>query len=210
MTTQKVVFWDWNGTLLDDISLIHRAVCSIFVAYDKPPPSFAEYARGFRGDYLSFYWDRGIDAPRDELNRIFVAYYCAHCESAPLMECAGEVLEELRLIGVRMYLITGQLQYLVDPFFKRFDVERYFHESHYHVLDKESCVRNIVKRDGLDPRACYLVGDMPADVEHAQRAGIRQVAFLRHTPVSSDILDAIEPDHAIKCLSELPVILRTA
>lgn len=203
----NTIFWDWNGTLMDDMALVYAAACHIFSEHGKQPPTMEEYFHEFKGDYIHLYRDRGIDTDRDGLNEIFASYYLSNIDKAILVDKAMYVLKTLHEAGVRMYLLTGQLEHLVNPFWDKFKIREYFNAgTYYHVLDKAAALREIMEYHNLNPRECCLVGDTPADMMHAENAGVIQVAFLGED-TSTDVFGALSPDYFISHLSELLTIL---
>ena len=43
----KHVFWDWNGTLLDDARLCASIINDILTKYDLPPITYEQYRLSF-------------------------------------------------------------------------------------------------------------------------------------------------------------------
>jgi beta-phosphoglucomutase-like phosphatase (HAD superfamily) len=46
----KIMLFDWNGTILDDIPIWYESVKEIFRVFGKRPPTIAEYFRELKGD----------------------------------------------------------------------------------------------------------------------------------------------------------------
>ncbi len=211
MDKKQVLLWDFNGTLVDDWHIIHRAVCGVFEHYGagEKCPSMREYISEYSGEYVQIYASRGIYASREELNSIFRRYYKEEMNKIALMEGAEDTLTTLGKAGVKMHLLTGQTEELVRPFFARFNIEKFFGEKHYDLSDKTSKAQEILERERIAGGQCYLIGDMPSDIEHAKRAGIRHVAFRgRHLPdnIFAELFARVSPHRTISHLSELPAI----
>jgi len=203
----NTIFWDWNGTLVDDMFLVYGAMCKIFYDHGKEPPTFDEYIREFNGDHVHIYRDRGVDTTRVDLNNIFVEFYLDNINHSDLMDGAMDVLSKLHCAGIRMYLLTGQLEHLVEPFWARFEIREYFNAgTYYHVTDKENAIKEIIVRERLSPHECFLIGDTPADIEHAQRAEVKQIAFLGKS-IKPEVFNNLCPDYVISNLREIPNIL---
>ncbi|MCL5733385.1 MAG: HAD family hydrolase [Patescibacteria group bacterium] len=174
----KVVLFDWNGTVLNDIPVWHESVKEIFCVYGKNPPTIAEYFSELEGDYLQIYQSRGIVASRDELNAIYEPFYEAHISEAVLFPSAKDVLLLLARLGIRIGLVTAQKENLVSPLLDKFGLSDLFWYKAFHALDKKSAIQRIVADADVCPENCYFVGDAPSDIRHGKKAGIKTIAFL--------------------------------
>ena len=59
------------------------------------------------------------------------------------------------------------------------------------------------------PEECVYVGDAPADIEMARRAGVRAIGVLGPFPSAAQISSA-RPDLLLPSIRDLPGYLRTA
>lgn len=200
---RKAVLFDWNGTLLDDIPVWYDSVKEIFRVYEKTPPTMEEYFREWEGDYLKIYQSRGITVSREEMNKVYGLYYEAHVKTAVLNFRAKEVLSNLFLRkNTFVGLITAQPRELVVPLLDKFDIGGFFLYRAFHVLDKKETIRRLLKREDIDPKNCYYVGDTPSDMRHAKKAGVVAVSFLNGY-VPEDLIMNSAPDFIIRNLEEI-------
>ncbi|HYN95719.1 MAG TPA: HAD hydrolase-like protein [Pilimelia sp.] len=71
--------WDWNGTLLDDLSLVVAATNAAFASIGGPPVQADEHRRAFRRPIADYYGEvlgRVVDA--DEFKRLDAAFHDAY------------------------------------------------------------------------------------------------------------------------------------
>jgi phosphoglycolate phosphatase-like HAD superfamily hydrolase len=77
--TRTHLVWDWNGTLLDDLSLVVHATNHAFAAIGGPEVSSDEHRRSFRrpiADYYAEVLGRAVDA--EEFGRLDVIFHDAY------------------------------------------------------------------------------------------------------------------------------------
>ena len=192
----KIILFDWNGTLLDDIPIWYASICEIFKNYGKMPPTIAEYFQELEGDYLKIYRSRGIEASRDEINAIYETHYESLIRAATLFPDVCDTLESIANKGIIMGLITAQKEFLVTPLLEKFGLSHLFKYCEFHVLDKQLTIRQILEKEKAAPQECCLVGDAPSDIRHAKKADIVSAAFFTHYIPDALLIDA-EPHFMI-------------
>jgi phosphoglycolate phosphatase-like HAD superfamily hydrolase len=77
-----------------------------------------------------------------------------------------------------MHVITAARLDLAWPLMERLRVREYFDGFHTHVHNKSAMIHAIIDGMEIDKSKCAMVGDLPSDVAHAKRAGIRGIGFL--------------------------------
>lgn len=101
---------------------------------------------------------------------------------AEVPPCDGVVpmLRALQDAGHRMYVLTSNYRENVQIFLKHHKMERFFGEvgTVYYASTgvKTRAIKKMLKRNMLDPKESYYVGNEALDVEAADRAGIKGVA----------------------------------
>src|SRR3989344_3719363 len=117
----KILFCDFNNTILDDMPIYDEARKKTFLAFGVEPPTIEEHFRALEsGDYLEAYRKYGVNASREELNAIYEPAYNALLHEARLFPQVHETLLRLRVRGVTLMLITSQQESLVVHLLDRF------------------------------------------------------------------------------------------
>ena len=206
----KAVIFDWNGTLLDDTLIWHAALRETFRAFNAKAPTIEEYFRALKQDYLDVYRMHGITATREELHVVYDSAYRTLLHQTVLDADAKHILDELSDLGIPMYLVTMQLPELVEPLLEKFGIHDHFADRLYRVIRKDDVIKNIARDIDISPKDCLAVGDAPADIRHANRAGVTSVAYLSgHIPRELFSEDS-KPDHTITRLKELVALIRSS
>src|SRR5690349_11390183 len=90
--------WDWNGTLLDDLSLVVSSTNHTFAAVGGRSVDADEHRRRFRRPVAEFYaevLERAVDAAEfEELDRIFHAAYRVGLTTASLAADAEAAIKD--------------------------------------------------------------------------------------------------------------------
>jgi len=180
----KILFCDWNGTLLNDVDIWDKARRKTFLTFGAKPPTIAEYFQELEsGDYLQVYRKRGIKASREELNNIYRKVYQEHMNQAELFPDVKETLQYLRMRMIYLALVTAQEEILTTSLLYKFGIYHLFNKLLFETFDKKTAIKKIMEDTGAYPENCFFVGDSPSDIRHAKKAGITAIAFLEgHIP----------------------------
>ena len=206
MNKSKLVLFDFNGTILNDTSVFLNSMREVFRFFNKKPPTKDKYFAEIEGDYLKIYTSRGITAGRDRLNEIYEAYYNQHVHPAELHPGVISTLNECQVKGFSLGMITTPKKDLTVPLLKKFEIEKYFSDSYFHVFNKAKYIQIFLKEYSISPANCFYVGDAPSDIRHAKKASVKSIAFLNGF-VSEELLKAAEPDYLIKDIYSIIAIV---
>lgn len=204
----KILFCDWNGTLLKDVDLWHEAMSHVFLAFDKQPPGALEYFQELatNEDWRGIYEKNGILAPSDEINGLYRPAYKARMHAAKLSYGAKTTLKRLKRNGILLVLITAQYEELVAPLLDTFSMRDLFINVFFHAVDKKAFMQMVMREHKVCPEDCYMISDTPFDVRHAKQAGVTAIGFLNRA--NSEIsLRAAGADYCIHAFDELASII---
>ena len=189
----KLLFLDLNGTCVDDWEAVYLAVNAVFDHYGIDCPPMENFIRTVaqNGDYLSFYRNHGITASREDLYKIYLPVYKEHTPEVVVMDSIHDSLDMIQRSGVEIHILTAARKDLACRLIEMADIGQYCEAFHYHVHNKHAQIEAIIDGMDIEPHECAMMGDLPSDVVHAKRAGIKGIAFEnRHVP--RDIFDGIE------------------
>lgn len=201
--------WDWNGTLLDDLTLVVAATNASLASCDGPVVTADGHRRDFRrpiADYYAFVLGRPISAA--DFARLDLAFHEAYRAG---FEGCGLALDALDAMAD-----WDGTQSLLSMF---------FHDELVPMVNRLGLAARLARVDGLraeiggGPKAphlrahlaalelrgadCVLIGDSVDDAEAAQSVGARVVLYdggftdaarLRATgvPVASSLVEAVK------------------
>lgn len=204
------IFWDWNGTLLDDTQAALDALNELLTRRNLPRISMAFYRATFAFPVRPFYTKIGLtveDANWDDLAREYHEIYAA--QPKKLNEQTLSALEYVAAHGARQSIISALRQDLLETHAAHFGVVRFMRHI-YGVdnldggskLDRARELLTRVEAEGTGCSQIVLIGDALHDFEVAQALGIRCVlcaqgghAFSRLSavaPTGATLMDAVK------------------
>lgn len=119
MQANGMIFWDWNGTLMDDLDFTHGCLNWMLETHGYPQRyDLAAYREIFGFPIEEYYIRAGFDFarhPYPELAECFMAHYNAGVDACPPSAHAAETLAELSRRGWRQSVLSASRRdYLIE------------------------------------------------------------------------------------------------
>ncbi len=169
------IIWDWNGTLLDDLSLCLAIVNEMLQRRDLAQLTVERYRELFTFPIRDYYENIGFDFSRESYEQLsvqFVAAYETHWRECSLHPTVATLLERVALLGKRQSVLSALDQETLDRSVQTFKVGHLF--DHLVGLDNiyaHSKLDQGRRLLGLVPQSSseiLLIGDTLHDAEVAQ------------------------------------------
>lgn len=211
MKEVKHIFWDWNGTLLNDVDLCVHVTGTFLRERHDQHLDRDTYLKEFGFPVIDFYKKVGIELKDEEYGQMAIDWIGAYNQSfgdfADLHEGVGEVLLALNKLGYRQSILSACEKGLLDTLVKKFELWDRFDSVHgvedFKAHGKTDLAKSAVEKSGLEAQECLLIGDTEHDYEVATAAGMQCILIagghqseerLRATgcEVVSDIRELIE------------------
>lgn len=171
------IFWDWNGTLVDDVDTVVEINNRVFAMHGYPPTTAEEYRRLFRFPVIEYYRDLGVTDEdfriiAKEWNEGFVAAF----HQVPLKKNVPETLRRFQQAGFRQVIISASQQDQLRAQVKQFpELEGVFDEvlglSNVYAVSKVELAKSYLARSGVNPADALFIGDTTHDAEVAAAIG---------------------------------------
>lgn len=174
----KHIFWDFNGTIIDDVHNALACVNDMLTRKGIKNISLTEYYDYVDTPIINFYYRI---LPPDEVvfSEISKAYhedYARHMCETELAQGAKALLEELKGKGLKQYIITSNFIEETVDLTKRFGVFEYFDA----ILGAENTLaeskieraRAFFEAEGINRNEAIFIGDTLHDLETANALGI--------------------------------------
>lgn len=176
MNNYDAVFWDWNGTLLDDIDACLKSVNVSLSKRSLPVLDSVTYAEKFRFPVKDYYRELGFDFSKDSYEvlagEFFVNYLTVE---SPLRTDAKKVLEKLFLNSVKQYILSASEISLLKQGVQKFGIGVYFTDlialSDFHAAGKTEVGKRYLETHPVKGKI-LMVGDTEHDAEVARALGI--------------------------------------
>jgi HAD superfamily hydrolase (TIGR01509 family) len=205
----RVVLLDWDGTILNSYAADQRAYLAMFRALGIHW-GIGEIDRHYSPDWYRVY--RAARIPRlrwDHADKLWRTAY--RLERPPLLSGARVALRLLRR-NFQLGIVTAGSRVRVRQQLRYFGLRDHFSacvcsEDTSHKKPHPAPLELALQRLRAKPEDCVYVGDAPADIEMARRAGVRAIGVLGPFP-SAGLIRAARPDLLLRSIRELPRYLR--
>jgi phosphoglycolate phosphatase len=169
------IIWDWNGTLLDDLSLSIDIVNSMLTQRGLSPLTVDRYRDVFTFPVRDYYQLIGFDLAReafDELSSHYIAAYKSRWHECALYPQAWHLLEQVRSSGRSQSILSAHnqdtLAELVDTFAVRDMFQYLIGLENRQAISKIHQGRRLLAMLPQQASQVLLVGDTLHDAEVAQ------------------------------------------
>jgi len=219
MNNKKLIAWDWNGTLFDDMSATHIATNKSLDFFGIPPITIEEEQEIFTFPLIHFYEKMGVSVDKylehaEEVGNLFHDTYNAHKSTCGLGKDADKILDWLGGNNVTSMILSNHRQETLDYDVRDFKIDHHFetisgNESAATIisgLNKQQRLEDYIKANNLNPQDCMIIGDSHEEPEIAKHLNIMGISISGGL-LSPSRLEKYKKDYVIDCLSELPDIL---
>lgn len=172
------IIYDWNGTLIDDVSACHSILNRLLARYNLPPVSFDTYRDVFTFPVIEYYKRVGFELdkyPFEEVASHFKPMYDEVFFSCNLYDGVLKTLSWAKNNGIKQYLLSAtQIDSLLSQV-EYFGIREYFDKivgtDNFHGKSKIDEGRELVKSEGLRGKRFVLIGDTDYDASVARTLG---------------------------------------
>ena len=178
MNAVKHIVWDWNGTLLDDVTACVDSVNDMLRPRGLPTLSESHYRRIFDFPVKRYYEQLGFDLVRedwDEMAQEFHRFYAQHARQCQLHAGVEKLMASLTAAGYGMSVLSASEHSILERMLGEHGLRAHF--DHVHGLDnlyassKLEQGRALVEKLQLQPCEVLLVGDTLHDRHVADELG---------------------------------------
>jgi phosphoglycolate phosphatase len=176
----KLIIWDWNGTLLNDVDYARQNINIVLKKYNLPQISIEKYRDVFTFPVKEYYRNIGFDFSKNPFEIVgmeFIELYNQKLFTCHLNEGVDEVLDFFKDKNIKQALISARQNESLFQDLKHFKIENYFDavkgiEDNY-ASSKEFLVENYFKNSGFTPDEVLMIGDTTHDCNIAEKFGFK-------------------------------------
>ena len=210
---KDTLFFDLDGTLIDSAIGITRCVAHALECMQHPVPPQDQLRRWIGPSLRTSFTPLLHDAARVEAA---VGHYRDRFESHGWAEHEiypgiGAAIETLHAAGHRLAVVTAKnephARKIIGhlPFGARFD-DVIGATADGRLSDKPELIAEALRRLGVSPGACWMIGDRHMDIDGARHHRMRNIGVLWGFGGEAELREA-GADHVATCPTELPVLL---
>ena len=181
---KKTVFFDFNGTIIDDLDLCLNILNEMLQEKGLSPISKERYKEIFDFPIKDYYEKAGFDFSKysfEELSKEFIVKYQKPSLSCPLHDGSREILKKLNDENYNVVLLTASKQSNVIEQLESFDILKYFNKvlgiSDIYAASKVSIGLEYMKNYEIDPKNAIMVGDTLHDALVSKEMGIECLLY---------------------------------
>ena len=215
MQPNGMIFWDWNGTLMDDVDFTHECLNWMLETHGYPQRyDLAAYRELFGFPIEDYYRCAGFDFarhPYPELAARFMEHYNAGVPGCAVTAHAVDTLQTLARMGWQQAVLSASRRdYLIEQVSAR-GLQGFFTEllglADIYGVSKVQLGTDYLRRTGIDPAHCVMIGDTQHDAEVAAAIGAKWGLYTGGHQ-SRARLEKVSP-YVIDDLAQLPALLET-
>ncbi len=178
------VIWDWNGTLVDDVSLCVQILNQELKAHQIEEISINEYRQKFFFPVAYYYKKLGLPFSGfkyEALAKRYISEYRKRFKECQLHDGAFKTLEWLNSQKISQSILSAGKQSDLESFVKHFAVDSFFcfvdGAKDIEARGKDERAHEHLSEMGINPGDVLLVGDSCHDWEVAQIIGCKSLLY---------------------------------
>jgi phosphoglycolate phosphatase len=178
--TESFIFWDWNGTLLDDAETCLTTMNNMLKKRNMPGISIDFYRNAFGFPVKDYYRKVGFDFVQENFEALSVEFmdgYHSSLVQTPLVKGAEEVLQYFLNAGKNNIIISAMQQDMLIKSVEITGLTAYFSDilgiDNIYAASKSKMASRFVTEKDVSPETILFIGDTVHDFEVAQEIGCR-------------------------------------
>lgn len=181
---KPVIFWDWNGTLLDDVDVCVDSMNAMLQRRGMKKIDKQLYTEIFSFPVVNYYRTLGFDftvLSFEDLSVEFIAEYNSRVHLAKLHESVNEILTVFRSQGMQQVIVSAMEQQMLERLLNNHQLLNYFDDilglKDIFANGKAHLAHSYIDKNKLNPKHITLIGDTLHDAEVAEEIGSNLILF---------------------------------
>jgi len=174
-----VLIWDWNGTLLNDVSFCVDTINGLLEKRKLRKTSIEEYRRTFTFPVEKYYRELGLldEESFEDVGAEFIMKYFQGVRSCSLKKDAADVLKYFYDNNVRQYILSAAEHEKLVEMVRYHNIDHYFEDirgiDNHYANGKRGVAEKL--RDELGSEEIWFIGDTVHDYEISSVFGARSI-----------------------------------
>ncbi len=179
---QKAVFWDWNGTLLDDVQMCINSVNHLLKKRNLPLLTLSRYREVFTFPVKRYYEELGFDFDAEPFEKPaweFMDRYVENFKNTELHFRTFETLQYFKNNGFNQFIISAMEHKMLVDAVEEKGISDFFNDvlgiNDIYAGGKIHIAEKLVNKLDINPKNIVFVGDTLHDHEVATFFGFHSV-----------------------------------
>jgi phosphoglycolate phosphatase len=185
------IFWDWNGTLLNDLEICLASINQLLGDRGLPLLTRESYLQVFDFPVKDYYQRIGFDFEKEPFEipaHQFMDLYFSKLPSACLHRHVKQVLPLFREKNYTQYILSAAEEVNLKKALNHFGIADFFSGvaglSNHYAHSKLDVGKALIEQHAIEPAKTCLIGDTLHDFEVACELGLKCVLVADgHQPV---------------------------
>ncbi|MFA5560368.1 MAG: HAD hydrolase-like protein [Acholeplasmataceae bacterium] len=181
----KIIFWDFNGTVLDDVELCHDILNEMLIEEERPTVTLEDYLMIFEFPVRNYY-AKVYDLEKTSFEVLADRFISKYQPRSLKLKLHDEVIETIAYFKTKGFLnillSASEKENLIEQL-KHFNLENVFDHilaiDNIHARSKVHIAQAFVKKHNLDLSNAILIGDTLHDAEVAEALKIDVVLYTK-------------------------------
>lgn len=174
----KAIIWDYNGTLLNDLSIGVECINKMLTKRGLPLLTTESYRDVFTFPVKKYYELVGFDFNKEDWDKAakeFIAHYTSLLPESGIFPEAIQLLSHFSTNGKKQFILSAMEQNMLNQSTKTENIRKYFDEiSGIDNIYASSKIENglkLIEKHQLQAHEVCLLGDTTHDYEVANELG---------------------------------------
>jgi phosphoglycolate phosphatase len=181
-----IIFWDFNGTILDDKKLCLKLLNDSLIIENKPTKTMRQYLNVFMFPVKEYYKKAGFDFDKTDFNILanrFNDWYLEQFNLTKLTPNVKKVLEYFKNKGYTQNILSASMESNLINQVHYLKIEKYFNKligiEDIYAKTKIEVGRKYILENNIDVSECIMIGDTIHDAEVAEALGMKIILYSR-------------------------------
>lgn len=179
-SNKKVIIWDWNGTLLDDVGICVSCMNKVLSKRNIPQLNADHYRDIFTFPVKDYYQNAGFDFEKEDFEKPameFISLYYQALPQANLFSCIERVLTSFQKKGLRQLVLSAMEHDNLVNSLKSKGIFKFFSKvsgmtNHYAHSKLEIGQELLAGELSYEKKEMLIIGDTLHDFEVAKELGV--------------------------------------
>lgn len=175
MNKYKHVFFDFNGTIINDVSLCLDLLNEALKRQNKEELDLNEYKNVFGFPIIDYYIKAGLDfniESFDSIAKWFITKYQPKSMKCGLYDGFIDVIMKLKELGYKTYILSASEKNNLIEQCNHYDITKYFDDilgiDNIYAESKVNIAKNYFLKHNINPKEALFIGDTLHDVDVAR------------------------------------------
>ncbi len=178
MIDSKAIIWDYNGTLLDDLSIGVQCINKMLTKRELPVLSKDQYREVFTFPVKKYYETVGFNFNKEDWDitaKEFIALYTSLLPDSNIFPEAIQLLSHFKTLDKKQFILSAMEQNMLNHSVKTENIDSFFSEvsgiDDIYASSKIENGKKMIQEHQLNPKEVCLLGDTVHDYEVSQELG---------------------------------------